>query len=215
VLAAASPAQLLAAAGAALRTRHSVHYVSTQAAPQGRVRMVGDAGESEGIQRIAFTRDGRTGHVVVVVANRTAYVRGDAFTLSRYMGIKPAAAKTFAGRWIRIPHSDRDYATVAEAVTYASTIAELRLQGPYRTGPETTVGGTRVLPVHGSSPPSGGSAPPAVLYLRAAGARLPVEERAALGSTHLSVTFSRWNERVSVRAPASSTPLATVEAATA
>jgi hypothetical protein len=47
----------------------------------------------------------------------------------------------------------------------------------------------------------------ATLYVLAAGAPLPVAEVASEGQIHLSVVFSKWNERVSVTAPAGAVPL--------
>src|SRR5215470_4901373 len=94
-----SPKALRAAILDAARSRHSVHYVLTSVGP-AQTRMVADVGADRGVQRIAFTKAGKTGQVTVIVVNRTAYVRGDAFTLHNYMEFTKQQSTRYAGRWI-------------------------------------------------------------------------------------------------------------------
>lgn len=202
---------MLSAVLAAGRAQQSVHYVSIASAPRIGTTIVGDAARREGIQQITFRRSGRTGHVTVMVIARTAYVRGDAFTLANYMGIKPSAAARYANSWILIPRSDSGYSTVAAAVTLASAIDELKLSRPLAKVPVRTINGQLVIGISGKDPTSPGGRATATLYARATGTPLPVREQTRLGTGRISVTFSRWNEPVQLRAPAHAVPIAKVE----
>jgi hypothetical protein len=112
-LAAGSPSSLLAAILAAARAQRTVHYVSIARLATIRVVQVADVGATDGIQRIKYTKAGRTGGVTVIVSAHRAYVRGDAFVLVNYMGFKALASARYANRWVSIPPGDRDYAAVA------------------------------------------------------------------------------------------------------
>jgi hypothetical protein len=195
-----SPDRLFSSALAAARAQRSVHYVSTAASRTVSVRMVGDAALDRGIQRIAYRKGGKTGHVTVLVVADTAYVRGDAFTLANFMGFSAAAASGHAGRWMRIPHTASGFATVAAGVRLKSTIDELTLRRPRVALPETVFDGQRVVGIRSTSTVSGHRRTDTV-YVRAVAPRLPVAEVALEGSTRLSVTFSNWNEPVKVSAP--------------
>ena len=122
------------------------------------------------------------------------------------MGFKARPASKYAGAWIRIPHSDRDFATVAAGVTLASTISELKPPGALRSVASTTIEGQHVVGVKGTkSTPRGPGV--VILYGRAAGSPLPVEERGSYGTARLDVTLGRWNEPVRVVVPKHSTPI--------
>jgi hypothetical protein len=209
VSASGTPAQLLASILAAARAQHSVHYVSSASLGSSDVSQVGDAGATQGIQRITFRTAGKTGRVTVMFVGGSAYLRGDAFTLVDYLGFKAGTAAAYAGRWILVPRSDRSYSTIAAGVTFASAIGELRLSAPLTRLPNTTIGGTRVIALRGKSSTAPGSVA-ATLYARAAGPPLPVREVAKAGTTRAVVTFSRWNEPVRLSVPASAVPISKV-----
>jgi hypothetical protein len=204
-----SPTQLLTSILAAARVQHSVHYVSSASLGDFHVSQVGDAGATQGIQRITFRSAAKTGHVTVIFVAGSAYLRGDAFTLTDYMGFKAGAAAAYAGRWILVPRSDGAYSTIAAGVTFSSAIGELKLSAPLTRVPDTTIGGRRVIGVRGKSSTSPGSIA-ATLYARATGPPLPVGEVATAGKTRAVVTFSRWNEPVHVAVPASAVPISKV-----
>ena len=207
-LAATTPGTLLSRILAAGRAQHSVHYVSTAQLGTLRVVQVGDVGAVEGIQRITYQKARTTGHVTVIVSARSAYIRGDAFALVNYMGFNAAASAKYANTWVSIPHGDRDYANVAGNVTLPSVIDSLQGRGHPAAAPDTTIGGRRVVGVQWRAL-VGGKLVVVRLYARASGRPLPVEQRATHGSAAVSVTFSRWNERVRITAPKSSVPIAT------
>jgi hypothetical protein len=200
-----SPAQLLASSLGAASEQRSVHYVSTAIGGESRLSMVGDAGATRGIQRITYSRGSRTGHVTVVVLGRSVYFRGDnSFVLHVYMSLKPSSAARYVGRWIEIPRGDGEYAAVAEGVTLLSTIEEASLAGPLSRLPDTTIDGQLVHAVKGRL--ALGHSQTGVLYLRATGPPLPVQQTFA-GRGRGVVTFSNWNEPVSLPRPTAPVPV--------
>jgi hypothetical protein len=203
--AAASPRATLAAILAAGRAQRSVHYVAIANNGVSRTRLVCDVATTSGIQRITFEEGGRTGKVTVLVKAGTAYIRGDSFILTSYLGFNPVGAARYAGKWVRIPHSDRAYAAVAAAVTLGSTIDEFKLDGPLTLLPPKTVAGQKTIGIKGTV---GKPAAQASLYARAQGTPLPVGEVETFGRALDETLLSRWNEQVHVPVPARSVPIA-------
>jgi hypothetical protein len=139
--------------------------------------------------------------VTVIATGRAAYVRGDAFTLANYIGATTAAAKKYAGVWIRFTPKDKGYKNTIAGVTLASEIGQLAPAAPLRTVRHVTIGGVSVFGVRGVTPAS--QPPPAedTIYARAVGAPLPVKQVVKLGKQRLTVTLSRWNEPIHLQIP--------------
>jgi hypothetical protein len=205
-VAAVTPAQLVSSSLKAARAQHSVHYVATATATGLSATTIGDAAADRGVQYVTYRAGGHVGHVTVRVVANTAYVKGDAFALSSYVGLSAAQVARYAGKWILIPHTASVFKSVAEAVRLDSTIAELQLSPPFTNVGTSTMQGQRVIGVRGRETQNGITAT-ATLYVRAAGTPLPVAEVASEGQIHVSVVFGKWNERVSVTAPAGAVPL--------
>jgi hypothetical protein len=201
--AAQSPAGLLAASLAAGKAQGSVHYIARARFGAEAVTITGDAALDRGRQQIAFTKSGQTGHATVLVVNNTAFIKGDAFTLTNYMRI-PA---TLANRWLSLAHTTSGFKTVAEAVRLGSTLDELKMVAPLQFVPGHSIAGTRTTAIRGKVP-QGGVAAFATLYVRAGGLPLPVEQVSteSSGATD-TVTFNRWKESVTVAAPSKATPI--------
>jgi hypothetical protein len=187
-----SAAALLAAMLAAMHAQHSVHYVSTSTAKTTKVTIVADVGRTQGTQRITFMSRGKTGHVTVVVANGTAYFRGDAFTLHGFMGIPSASAQRYAGDWVRVAHNEREYASVAADVTLPSVQLGLVMTGAV----QKVKGGIRDV-AQGRT----------VTVLLGKG-RLPTRQTGTGGGSTFVTAFSRWNESVHVAVPSKTVPVA-------
>ncbi len=195
---------------AAARAEQSVHYVSSGNYGPAEITFVGDAGVSQGIQRITFREGAQTGHVTVLVSANTAYVRGDAFTLVNYMRFMPGAAAKYAGRWILIPHTAAGYPTVAAGVRLSSTMAELKVSGHLSTVASTKIDGQRVFGVRGTRTASGRTTVE-TLYARAAGSPLPVREIATQGTMRFIVTLDGWNEPIRLATPKGAVPISVVQ----
>jgi hypothetical protein len=197
--AATSPVDVYRAAIIAAGAQKSVHYVSTSNLGGSHETIVGDAAGDRGIQRISFSRAGTTGHVTVIVAKTTAYVRGDAFTLRSYMGLTGAQVSRYAGRWFALKPPSGAYVVVSEAVRMGSFVGELTMPGPYTAVSATRFAGRSVTGVRSKVTRSGKTAT-LTLYV-GSGSPLPVAQLIAGSSGKVTTTLSRWNERVSVVAP--------------
>lgn len=182
---------LLAAMLAAVHAQHSVHYVSTVMSGTTKVVITGDVAKTTGTQRVAFTQAGRTGYVTVRVVNNTAYFSGDAFALRTFMGVPAANAQRYAGEWVRVPHTAKQYASVAADVTLPSWAKSLGINGVVARikggiSITTTTGGVQLLlaPNH-----------------------LPTRETGKGSGGSLAMTASRWNEHVHVPVPTKTVPV--------
>ena len=173
--------------------------------------MVCDVAKDRGIQRISITEGGTTGHVTVLVVNRTAYIRGGTFALHAYMGFTPAQASRYHGRWIAIPHGFPSYGTVAAGVTLASVVHELKVAGSSLVRVAGRFGGHAVIGVRRSGK-VGGLRTIETLYADARGAPLPVAEIlvAPAKGYRNTTTLSHWNEPVRVAPPANAVPISIV-----
>jgi hypothetical protein len=206
------PSKVLASILAAAGAQSSVHYTSTTNFGNEQLSFVGDAGLADGSQSITYTKAGKTGHVVILLSGNTAYVRGDAFTLQSYMGFKPAPAQQYAGKWVRFPHTDSGFATLAVGITLPSVIQEISLQGQLSRVPQATVDGRQLLGVR-STDMSNGVTTIDTVYAAPQGSRLPVEDIATHGNTDLKMVFSNWNESIAIPSPSGSTAIAVVRKA--
>lgn len=169
--------------------------------------MVADVAADRGIQRIAFTKSDRTGHVTVIVVGKIAYVRGDAFALHNYMEFTKAKSSRYAGRWISIPPPQNE--AVAAAVTFSSFLHEL--QSPKLRAVRVLTGkidGQKVVGV-GSTGKERGLRFVSSLFALRGSQPLPVREKDVVPTKGYSslVTMTRWNEPVRVHAPAHATPV--------
>lgn len=211
-LASQSPKAVRASIVAAARAQRSVHWSATEVIGAVAYTTGTDAAKTEGAQHITFAVGKQKAHARIIVTGGFAYVRGDALGLRLNLGLTQAQAGKYAGRWISIPKFDAAYASTAEGDTMASVVHDLTPRG--RLSLDTgKVHGVRVIGVRGVSG-SGKKKVAEVVIARAHGKRLPLEEdifapgKNAIGHT----TFSKWNETVTVTAPTSSTPIATVRA---
>ena len=205
-LAARSPQQWRAAMHSAASAKHSVHYVSSSSETGGALRVVADVGKGRGIQRITVTKGGQSGPATVLVNSRTAYIRGNAFTLLNYFAFTQAQATRYAGKWISIPSSLRAFSSVAADATMASFISGL-LPSKHLTLVRTN----KSVGLRGTVR-QGGVTVVETVYAPAGGTPLPFEEKVAPAGKPGTgrVRMSRWNEAVHLTAPANAVPISTV-----
>lgn len=197
--AATSPADLYRSAISAASAKLSVHYVSVSNLGGDSETMIGDAALDRGIQRITYSHGGKTGHVTVVVVKAVAYVNGDAFTLTNYMGLTGAQASRYAGRWFHLEPPNGAYAAVAEAVRMDSFVSELEMPAPYTAAPAASFGGHSGTGVRTTVSRNGKTAI-LTLYV-AAGTHLPIAQVIGGSNGKITTTLGKWNERVTVAAP--------------
>ena len=197
--AATSPDDVYRNAIQSAAAKNSVHYIASSNISGNAEVIVGDAALGHGIQQITFTKNGRTGHVTVLLAATKAYVRGDAFTLVQFLGLTPAQASQFTGKWFFLKPGDAAYRSVAQDVSLQSFVVDLVMPAPYTATPATAIGGRKVTGVR-SHVKVGNRLVTVTLYV-GAGSPLPVAQIEQGANGKITTTLSRWNERVSVTAP--------------
>lgn len=201
-----SPLAVYSGSLAAGNAQRSVHWTSHAAGGGAAVTMTCDVTRSAGIQRISYSGGGHRGKATVMVIGGDAYLRGDAFTLTAFMGFKGPAALKYANVWVEVPRSDRHFAAVAAGVVLRSAIAQVEMVAPFRALAPTVVNGQRALAVAGDT--SGSQPVPVVLYVRATAPHLPLGAVSKSPGYATSIFFSRWNEPVGVSKPAHAVSIA-------
>jgi hypothetical protein len=204
-----TPKALRTAIFTAARKQHSVHYVEHGAAQGLRQTMVADVAKTRGIQRISFTLQAKRGHFTVIVVKRVAYLRANAIALLSYLGFTAAQAARYHDRWISVPPTNGRYKDLAASVTLPSFLHDIFPSAPLALV-ATTLGGRKVTGVRGTNKQGGG-----ITFVEAV---FPDSKLRPLGVSDIDrkhgfvdgVKTSRWNERVRVKAPAHSVPIAIV-----
>lgn len=209
-LAGQSPKAVRASILAAARAQTSVHWSSADIYGGLAFTTAADVTKTAGKQRVTFQVGKKSAHIQIVVTGGTAYVRGDALGLELNLGLKQAQATTYAGKWIAIPKSDKAYAPTASGDTLDSLVQAMSPRGRLSVV-SATVHGVRVIGVRGVSG-TGKKKMATVLVAHAKGKPLPLEVDTVVPGKNLidRTTLRKWNEHVTVTAPSTSTPIATV-----
>lgn len=145
--------------------------------------------------------DGST--TTVVVVDGEAFIRGDATSIVHFFEVPTSDPGGAANKWLSIPRSVPAYKSVASSVTLASDFSQTFFGGPYTRGPEETLHGVRVIPIHGFV-----SKTRATLYVTARGTVLPVELYVVHGAVHSRTEWSGWGRPVAIRPPTLAIPIA-------
>jgi len=193
----------------------SVHYVSSSAQSTtsgAKVSLLesGDAGPASGTQTVYFSRGTSNGSITIDVIGGITYVKGDLNGLENLAGLSPLQAAATAGKWIDFATTNVAFAQVVAGVRSDDIAQQLALSGLLTLGRPRTIHGTAVLAINGTQGSTGsgngnGTHQRAVLYVRAHGRHLPVEEDTLTAKGQPSgtfrVTYSNWGELVRPQAP--------------
>jgi len=201
----------------AFATTHSwsVHYVSSSSQSDSTGSKVtllesGDAGPASGTQSVSFRRGNVSGAITIDVIGGITYVKGDLNGLENLAGLSPLQAAATAGKWIDFATTNVAFAQVVAGVRSDDIAQQLALSGLLTLGRPRTIHGTAVLAINGTQGSTGsgngnGTHQRAVLYVRAHGRHLPVEEDTLTAKGQPSgtfrVTYSNWGELVRPQAP--------------
>lgn len=208
--AALSPKALRASILTAARSQKSVHWVQRNVFGSALLTFTTDAAATEGIQHATLKVGKTTAHLTILVVDQTAYVQGDARALQDLQGLTKAQATQYAGQWISVPKGDQDFSGTAAAVTLPSLVNLLAPHGKLATF-SGKLRGKKVIGVRATSG-TGKKKELDVLVAPAHGKPLPLEDDIFVPrqASISRMVLSRWNESVTVQAPSSSTPIATV-----
>ena len=193
----------------------SVHYVSSSAQSTtsgAKVSLLesGDAGPASGTQTVYFSRGTSNGSITIDVIGGITYVNGNTNGLENLAGLSALQAAASAGKWIDFATTNVAFAQVVAGVRSDDIAQQLALSGLLTLGRPRTIHGTAVLAINGTQGSTGsgngnGTHQRAVLYVRAHGRHLPVEEDTLTAKGQPSgtfrVTYSNWGELVRPQAP--------------
>jgi hypothetical protein len=123
----------------------------------------------------------------------TVYINGSP-AFYRHVG-GSAAAQLFQGKWLKAPASSGSFASLASLTDIRQLVdTTLANHGTLAKGGSTTVAGQKVIGVTDTS--KGGT-----LYIATTGQPYPIEVRKD-GASGGKIVFDRWNEPVTITAPA-------------
>lgn len=194
-----SPSALYHAALAAAASQRSVHVQGTFGGSGHRVALNDDDASTSGIQRI--TADGH--HAEVRVVGSATYFRADDSALHGYFGLSSSLVKRYHGRWVKLVHGNDNYDAVTAAITLSSALKEVVVQPPFSAVPTKVVDGVPSVGIRGHlTAPGSTITASVVLWVATAAPHLPVAYDATAAGLTDSMTFTRWNEAVTVKAPA-------------
>jgi hypothetical protein len=194
----------------------SVHYVSTSTQSQISVLETGDAGPASGTQMVATGKGNLNDSISIDVIGGLTYVKGNVGGLEVLAGLNATEAVGAADHWIEFSTTNSAFSQVVAGVRSHDVADELQLKGTLTLGHARTLDGTAVDAIDGTQSFGAHKSTRIVLYVRAHGSHVPVEEDAldSKGKTTaaLHITYSHWGEKVRPEAPSGAVPLGPVSA---
>jgi hypothetical protein len=195
----------------------SVHYASDGIISNVPILESGDAGPASGTQEVLVGKGAHTDNASLIVIGDLTYLRGNAVALQDLAGLSAAAAATDVGRWVQFSTSNPEFSQVVAGVRSHDVATEIAMQGPYSLGKSRTIDGIRVDAILGTQALQGLKRMHAILYVRASGRHLVVEQDIVNaqgkpnGVEH--IVFSKWGESVKPKAPSGAITLGTISTA--
>jgi hypothetical protein len=194
-------------------TNQSVHFQTNVIQGNVTLEQSGDAGTSSGSETLTVHNGKLTEHMSAEVVGGTGYVKGNPTGLQNILGLTAAQSRQYAGKWLSFPMSNSNLAQLAAGLLKSQVATELSFSGPFTHAGSATVNGQNAKGIKGSVSTNTGASVPEILYVRATGKPLPIEEvtnpsaKAHASTIHGTVSFSNWGEQVAVTAPAHATSL--------
>ena len=197
----------------ALATTHawSVHYDSTSTASSQTLVESGDAGPASASQTVTMGQ----GTISILVIGGISYVKGNTDGLESLAGLSSSQAAEAAGQWIQFSTDNTAFAPVVEGVRSTDVAKELTLESPLSLGKTRTLHGELVDAIDGTQK-FGKKSRPVVLYVRASGTHVPVEEDSVNSKGERTnaehIIFSKWGEPVRPEAPTATISVGSINA---
>jgi len=195
----------------------SVHYISSGSDSKVSMLTSGDAGPASGTQEVLVGQGTTADRASLVVIGGITYMNGDARALIDLTGLSALQAAATAGKWIQFATDNQVFSQVVAGVRSTDVAQELALKGPYRLGSPRRLDGYEVDPVLGTQHFPGLKTQRSVLYVRANGLHVPVEEDTlnAQGNPNgvEHTVFSHWGEMVRPLAPQATATIGAVSTA--
>jgi hypothetical protein len=155
------------------------------------------------------------GSIDILVIGGISYLKGNAGGLESLAGLSSSQAAEVSGRWIAFSTGNAAFAPVVEGVRSADIAKELALKAPLSLGHPRTLHGQAVDAIDGTQT-FGRTSQHVVLYVRAKGTHIPVEEDSvnAKGQHTAAehIIYSKWGERVRPEAPSATLSVGSISA---
>jgi hypothetical protein len=193
-----------------------VHYVSTSNVSHVPFFESGNAGPASGTQTIVIGKGATLDRALLIVIGDLTFVKGNERAMEDLTGMAPTEAATATGHWVLFSSNNPAFSQVVVGVRSHDVAREVALQGPFTLGRSRELRGYRVDALRGTQKFQGAKQMKAVLYVRASGHHVLVEEDTvntqgrANGAEH--IVFSNWGESVKPRAPRASLTLGSINA---
>jgi hypothetical protein len=189
----------------------SVHYDS--ASTESKVTLVesGNAGPASASQTVTMGK----GTISILVIGGFSYVKGNVNGLESLAGLSATQAAEAAGQWIEFSTDNAAFAPVVDGVRSTDVAKELALKAPLSLGRSRTLDGQPVDAIDGTQS-FGKKSGHVVLYVRAKGTHVPVEEDSVNAKGQDTdaehIVFSKWGEQVRPEAPKATISVGSISA---
>jgi hypothetical protein len=197
----------------ALATTHawSVHYDSSSTESSQTLTESGDAGPASASQTVTMGQ----GTISILVIGGISFIKGNAAGLQSLAGLSSSQASEATGQWIQFSTDNTAFAPVVEGVRSTDIAKELALEAPLSLGRGRTLDGESVDAIDGSQK-FGKKTQHVVLYVRAAGTHVPVEEDSVNAKGQHTdaehIVYSKWGEQVRPKAPTATISVGSISA---
>ena len=189
-LAGKSPAAIVAAARAAAAHAASVHISGSTESEEKPISLDMELVAGKGAKG-HITLEGLG--IDIIEVERAFYLNGSAAFYRHVAGA--TAARLLQGKWLKAPAGSGNFSSLAQLTNLRALLdSSLADHGTLEVGPTSTVAGQKALAVRDTT--RGGT-----LYVADTGTPYPLEI-AKSGKGAGTVTFDRWNEPVTLTAPA-------------
>jgi len=153
-----------------------VHYVSESEASHVPLLESGDAGPASGTQTIDIGKGATFDRASLIVIGDLTFVKGNTLAMQDLIGLSPAEAEVAVGHWVLFSSNNPTFASVVVGVRSHDVAQEVALTGPYTLGATRRLDGYTVDALRGTQEFQDAKKTVAVLYVRASGRHLLVEE---------------------------------------
>jgi hypothetical protein len=195
-----SPAEVLAATKAAAESASSVHVSGSLVSGGTPITLDMDLLAGKG-GRGQLSQNGLSFELIEV--GETVYIKGSS-DFYKHIGGK-AAAQLLEGKWLKAPATSSNFASIGQLTNLRELVDQtLADHGALTKDATSTVNGQQVVGLTDKS--KGGT-----LYIAANGKPYPVQISKS-GSGSGSISFGRWNEAVTLAAPANAIDIAQLAA---
>ena len=189
----------------------SVHYASASTESKKTLKESGNAGPASASQTVLLGK----GSISILVIGDISYVKGNVNGLEDLAGLDSSQAAEAAGQWIEFSTDNAAFAPVVEGVRSTDLAKELALRAPLSLGHAGRLDGEAVDAIDGTQA-IGKKSEHVVLYVRARGTHVPVEEDSVNAKGQHTdaehIVYSRWGEQVRPEAPKATISVGSINA---